>query len=100
MIGRQEEGQMLAGKAEIMERARLRQGDALAIDQLASGAETVKVETWLSGRERDAEVEQLPRFGVDLRMGGERRQRVQCAAESEGAAGFQGLGIELPRQSL
>src|ERR1700681_1739614 len=91
---------MTAGQAEVVERARLRQGQAAAVDQVARGAEAVEVEARLAGRERDAEVEQLPGFRVDLRVGGEGSHRVQGAVEGEDAAGFQGLRIELPGQPL
>ena len=87
-------------QTEIVERGGEAQRQAPAIDQSATGVEAVEVEHRLGGGEIDAEIEQLAREGIDLRMRRERAHRIEGAAEGVEPPGLQRDGIELPGEPL
>ena len=71
---------------EIVDRARVRQRDARAVDQLPVDREAVQVQRRLPWIEPDAEVDHLPGRRVELGVGRKRADLVQLAVEVERTA--------------
>src|SRR5262249_21384411 len=98
--GAQVEDGVAPSDHEVVERRGAVEGDPVASLEGARGIEAVQLEGGPLGRERDAEVDQLARLRVDLRVRRKRGDFVDAAAESVEAAGLQGLPVEVPGEPL